>query len=82
MFEKLITDCGGTFNAKDRGINQRNNQYHSCYLKKGIASHWSWTLDSYQEDNSKAFNVRLYYGWSYAHKKREKNGVVCVKMTE
>ncbi len=79
--KKLITDCGGTIDAQDKNLNNRD--YQSCLKKKNFDVSPSGYLSSspYASDNKLVWGANLHAGFTYQGFKSEKgweNSVRCV----
>jgi hypothetical protein len=80
---RVITDCGGINNqnslTKDAKKNKENDNYHSCYKKKGFTSSNYWSSTTNMSFGSDAWFVYFVYGYDDWNDKTDEYRVRCVR---
>ena len=81
----VVTSCGGEMNDDDIAEwdrNRENNNYQSCYKKRGFTFEYYWSSTTHMSISSYAWSVIFYVGGDSWYSKIDEIHVRCVRDRE
>ena len=80
--KRVVINCGGKMKDNNSAASERNrnnDNYQSCYKRKGFTSYTYWSSITYANYTSLAWGVNFYGGFMDCYPKSNNNNVRCVR---